>query len=88
LFSRLKNKLFFDRFISESVENVFDYVFDVICAKIYHVLYVTGEGLGFGEMFVVEPEAIDNVLAEDEFWDIKLNDALFSDVHFDKFGVS
>ncbi len=39
-------------------------------------------------MFVVEPEAIDNVLAEDEFWDIKLNDALFSDVHFDKFGVS
>jgi hypothetical protein len=39
-------------------------------------------------MFVVEPEAIDNVFAEDEFWDVKLDDALFSDVHFDKFGVS
>ena len=88
MFSLLKNKLLFDRLISESVENVFDYVFDVICAKIYHILYVTGEGLGLGEMFVVEPEAIDNVFAEDEFWDVKLDDALFSDVHFDKFGVS
>ena len=70
LFSLLNSQLFFDRFIGESVENVFDYVFDFICAKIYHVLHVTGEGLSLGEMFVVKPEAIDYIFTEDEFGNV------------------